>query len=126
MLWVHTACQSSVHADQVVSLRIIAVPKPAEVVIGTFMLSANQHSASLLHVADEQIDVIRVSKVKENKQARDKHVLGLLTCLRAVFPGDVTECIGRQILPYAKYDVVPDELQLKQPIKLKKNIQYEE
>lgn len=78
-----------------------------------------------MHAADEQIDVIRVSKDKENKQARDRHVLQLLTCLRAVFPGDVTESIGRQILPYAKYDVVPDELQLKQPVKLKKNVQYE-
>ena len=81
---------------------------------------------TLLCVAAEQIDVERVSKVKENKEARDKHVLGLLTSLRAVFPGNVTQSIGRQILPYAKYDVVPDELQLKEPIKLKKKVQHEE
>lgn len=70
--------------------------------------------------ADDCIDVIHVPRDKENKRARDKHVLGLLTTLRAVFPGNVTEMIGRQILPYARDESVPDELQLKQPIKDKR------
>lgn len=67
---------------------------------------------------------MRVTKVEENKQARDRHVLGLLTSLRAVFPGDVTEKIAKEILPHAKYDVVPDELQLKQLTKEKRKVLY--
>ena len=45
----------------------------------------------MLHIfaAGEHIDVKCVTKLEENKQARDKHVLGLLTALRAVFPGNV-------------------------------------
>ena len=74
------------------------------------------------HVADGKIDVVRVTKIEENKQARDRHVLGLLTSLRAVFPGEVTEKIAKEILPFAKYDVVPDELQLKQPTKEKRKL----
>lgn len=80
----------------------------------------------MLHAAGDHIDVRRVAKLEENKQARDKHVLGLLTALRAVFPGNVTEQIGREILPSAKYDVVPDELQLKLPTKEKRKVQYEQ
>ncbi|KAL3160827.1 hypothetical protein ABBQ38_009232 [Trebouxia sp. C0009 RCD-2024] len=73
----------------------------------------------------DQIDVVRVPRLKENKQAREKHVLGLLTSLRAVFPGNVTEIIARQILPHAKYDPVPDHLQLKLPIKAKRQVQHD-
>lgn len=52
-------------------------------------------------------------------------MLGLLTSLRAVFPGNVTEIIVRQILPYAKYDPFPDDLQLKLPIKAKRQVQHD-
>lgn len=92
----------------------------------TVVLSEYRCSTFLLHAAEEQIDVVRVTKREENKQARDKHVLGLLTALRAVFPGNVTEKIGREILPNAKYDFVPDELQLKLPIQEKRKVHYEQ
>ena len=101
------------------------VSKLAKMLLCIVLLSAKQYITSSSHVADDKIDVVRVSKCEENKQARDKHVLGLLTSLRAVFPGNVTENIGRQILPYAKYNVVPDELQLKQPTKEKQKVRYE-
>lgn len=116
----HVPC--SVHAAVLLCSMHRAVSGAAEMLLGTMLLNAKYASTFLLPVADERIDVVRKPRVKENKQARDKHVLGLLTSLRAVFPSNVTESIGRQILPYAKYDVVPDELQLKQPIE--KNMQY--
>lgn len=72
---------------------------------------------------DDQIDVVRKPRIKENKQAREKHVLGLLTTLRAVFPGNVTEIIARQILPYAAHDPVPDHLHLKLPVEEQRKIQ---
>lgn len=72
---------------------------------------------------EDQIDVVRVPRIKENRQAREKHVLGLLTSLRAVFPGNVTESIARQILPYATYDPIPDDLHLKLPEKEQRKVQ---
>ncbi|KAL3160829.1 hypothetical protein ABBQ38_009234 [Trebouxia sp. C0009 RCD-2024] len=73
--------------------------------------------------AEDQIDVVRLPRIKENKQAREKHVLGLLTSLRAVFPGNVTEIIARQILPHATYDPLPDHLHLKLPKREKRKVQ---
>ena len=80
------------------------------------------HRACAAGILDDQIHVIRIPRVLENEQARQKHVLGLLTTLRAVFPGNVTENIGRLILPYSKYDPVPDDLLLKLPPKEKRKV----
>ena len=73
--------------------------------------------------ADKQINVIRIPRIKENQQAREKHVLDVLTTLRAVFPGNVTEIIARQILPYTAHNRVPDYLQLNLPVKEQRKIQ---
>ena len=83
------------------------------------------HRACAAGILDDQIHVIRIPRVLENEQARQKHVLGLLTTLRAVFPGNVTEIIARQILPYAKYDQVPDHLHLKLPVKEQRKIRHD-